>query len=46
MKCGNCKEEMKLQRTEIIRDKTGKEVGKMLWFVCKNQHVIQVPKKK
>ena len=38
--------EMKLQKTESIRDRNGKEVGKMRYYVCKNNHVAQVPEKK
>ena len=46
MRCENCGEPMKVERSESIRDKDGKEVGKMTYYVCKNNHVKQVPKKK
>ena len=47
MKCSTCGEQMTLQRTEPIHDKVAKKVvGKMLYYVCKNQHISQVPQKK
>ena len=46
MKCGNCGEEMKVQRSEPIRDKAGNQVGSMMYYVCKNNHIAQVPQRK
>ena len=38
MNCGTCGEPATLRRSVPIRDESGKEVGRMNYYICDNGH--------